>query len=279
MHNSLDSLYVQFEARWELQNPKPSPPMSDTLLLVLQIAVAGGAILLSGSRTGNAVASIGSLQQFGNKLSSLIGLGSQLAALFLAAEAVLGFVTFDAAIFLSGYLTGDRKAAPVWYWVLLGIAIVPAVFANMLPGVMLIGPKAGSIFTGIVDVLIGLCTPIMAFVSGRVIGVTRTRRLNLIEDELGLWADKKANAWRNSHEYRNWMSLNVKTPQKKREPTNGRADIVAYLQKRGSGTEVRIDELAEALGMSKGALSRDILRLVKDDEVERNGNVVWVSDY
>lgn len=276
----LNQLYLQFENRWTLGNPKPTPPTKDVLLFALQIAVAIGAILLSGSRTGNAVSEIGSLTAFGERLVSLIGLGTQFTALFLASEAVLGFVTFDAAIFLAGYLTGDNGASQRWYWVLLVVAVIPALFANVLPGVMLI-EGLGKPFIVFVDVLIGIATPIMAFVAGRVIGASRNK-MHLENDKRQAEYEKRRKAaWERSSEYRSRLNVKAKPkaepkPKPEKSVDNLPDRIIKYLDE---VREAELETLQSELGVEQQTLRTEVLRLHQAGKIERNGTRVWIADY
>lgn len=284
MAADLNQLYLQFENRWTLSNPKPKVA-KDVLLFALQVAVAVGAILLSGSRTGNAVAEIGSLTAFGNRIVILLGAEEGWTAAFLAIEAALAFVTFDAAIFLAGYLTGDNGVSQKWYWVLLVVAIIPALFANVFPGVAL-DEGAGKTFLIIVDVTIGIATPIMAFVAGRVIGASRNQLRVSDEERDADYERRKKGGWDKSPEWKAYKAqagLNVKAkpetePKPKSEkPIDNLPDrIMKYLDE---AREAELETLQSELDVEPQTLRTEVLRLHQAGKIERNGTRVWLPDY
>lgn len=270
----ITDIYNTWQVKWELANPRPKIPPRDTLLYSMQIVVATGAVFLSGSRTGNAVARIGSLAEFGSRISYL-GLNEGIFSTF---EAFLAFATFDAGILLAGYLTGDNKASKRWYWVLFAASIIPALSANILPGLELVGlEEKGHIVT---DVIIGLFTPFMAFVAGRVIGATERERQFLITSLVGGWEDKKKRAWERSRDYRDFLKAPGKKKKVKVEEGKPKPDIrqamIDYIN--GNGAK-HIDELASYFEMAKGKMLALVMELEKENLVIREGFKVTTPDF
>lgn len=268
----ITDIYDTWQVKWELANPKPEIPARDILLYSMQIVVATGAVFLSGSRTGNAVARIGSLAEFGSRISYL-GLNEGIFSTF---EAFLAFATFDAGILLAGYLTGDNKASKRWYWVLFAASIIPALSANILPGLELIGlEEKGHVIT---DVIIGVFTPFMAFVAGRVIGATERERQFQITSLLGGWEEKKKRAWERSRDYRDFLKAPKKQKKIKVEDkpeTDIRQAIIDYIN--GNGAK-HIDELSSHFEMAKSEVLAIVMELEKESLVIREGFKVTTPD-
>ncbi len=263
--SDITELYKTWETRWELSHPRPKFT-NDNLLLVMQVGVATGAILLSGSRTGNVVSDIGALSDFARR----IGVWS---TPFSAIEAVLGFMTFDAGILLAGYLTGDDKADTRWYWVLFIASLIPALGANVYPGIKLINSDVALWGKVTVDILIGLFSPIMAFVAGRVIGATKNAFNVKRNEALKVWETDKNTAWLRSPEYRNWNKENLPKREVVRKLSGRREEVVRLLK----GGQKRIPELARLMNLNETEMWGEILSL--DGDVVRDGDMVKLADF
>lgn len=265
----MEKIFSVWEKKWTLVNPKPELPSSDNLLVFIQTSVVLGSVILSGTRTGNVVSDIGSFADFGSKIGYL-GLSR---GVFTAIEALLAFVTFDAGILLAGYLTGDEKANRDWYWGLLIFAMIPALFANALPGLGLINEQFKSSWQVIVDITVGICTPAMAFVSGRVLGAVRNARRCKKELMLSSWQKRKKNAWLRSAEYRGAVGKAKKVSKK---PKVGNQDVLSLISENGGTTVI---ELAEQLGKSQAEIIAVVSGLSRQGKVLYEGSRVSLPDF
>lgn len=267
----IQRVYADWETRWLLSNPKPTIDLRDAFLSVLMYVVTAGAIVLSGSRTGSVVASIGALADFASK----IGVSPVAAS---GVEAILAFLTFDAGLLLAGYVLGDGKASERWYVVLLVTAALPSVAANVSPSFSLLG--LGMTAAIIVDVIVGVCTPAMAFVAGRVIGATNNARKKKMSALIEAWQAHKNTAWTHSREYRSWnkkdtvvvdrpLSISVITPE---QPDRSARIIETLRQHSGS---MNVSDLARVLGDTNVNVLADVMQM---KDVVRSGSSITLPE-
>lgn len=270
---TIDQVYSDWEARWLLSNPRPTIELRDKFLDVLKYVVACGAIVLSGSRTGSVVASIGALSLFANQL----GISSRAMS---GIEAMLAFLTFDTAILLSGYILGDDKASERWYVVLFFTALIPSLAANVSPSFQLLGADVSVVAKFIVDIVVGICTPAMAFIAGRAIGATNNLRKKQMTMLLDAWQQRKNVAWTHSREYRKWIkeaSLRNGVRDKGISDVSIEDDtrhkIIELLR---SNKSMEVDVLAKQLNLPELEIWKHILTM---PDVERRGSTIQLTDF
>jgi hypothetical protein len=276
MQDRLEAQYDEWLKGWELANPQPSLPSRDQLLNVLQIGVVIGSIVLSGTRTGNVVADIGTFADFGSKIAYL-GLGR---GAFIAAEAVLAFVTFDVGVLLAGYLTGEETEDTKWYYALLVASLIPALVANMFPAISLLGSDWAETAQAITNTVVGIATPIMSFVAGRVLGVVRTRGTNELKTLTVEWETKRNNAWKRyfSKYVRPAVRVEVSTPQEVVAPSDngalGRRVVVAL-----EAGPLSLQALADAVSLSRADVIPVVSDLSTKNVVHFDGDRVSILDF
>lgn len=275
MNDKLKAQYEAWREPWELANPAPALPKRDSLLQFLQIGVVVGSIVLSGTRTGNVVAEIGTFADFGAKLGLAAGHG-----IFIAVEAVLAFITFDVGVLLAGYLTGEESDDTRWYKVLLVSSLLPALVANVVPAIGLAGKQYQETAEVFTNALIGIATPIMAFVGGRVLGVSRTRHSKSISLLVLAWETSRNNAWR--YHFSRYIKPKMGEVAELAQPLsvvsdNGglKAKIVSVL---GLGP-LSLQELAEATAVTRTHLIPTVSELAEKGSVSFDGDRVAVIDF
>jgi hypothetical protein len=276
MQDQLEAQYQEWLKGWELANPQPSLPPKDQLLNVLQIGVVIGSIVLSGTRTGNVVADIGTFADFGSKIAYL-GLGR---GAFIAAEAILAFVTFDVGVLLAGYLTGEETEDSKWYYALLVASLIPALVANMFPAIRLLGPGPAETAQAITNTVVGIATPIMSFVAGRVLGVVRTRGTNELKVLMREWETKRNNAWKRHFNKYVKSTVRVRVPVPREAVVSsdngalGRKVVVAL-----ESGPLSLQALADAVSLSRADVIPVVSDLSQKGRVEFDGNKVSVLDF
>jgi hypothetical protein len=288
MDNELQQAYNKFEQRWKNLHPISQSNVRDKFLYNLQIAVIIGAIILSGSRTGNAVASIGSLVTLAEN-ANYFGLTS---AFWKGAEAFITFITIEGALLLAGYLTGDHQSKDKrWYWILFSIAFTASLFSNVLPAWEAIESYVPSIMGSgkiIVNVVIGLVAPIMVFVAGRTLGVIRNDMLTQQERKALEYENRKAKAWSSSTEYRAYKKSQEQEEQKQEEPIIEEKEIEPDLSNNGrDGNEIinfirshrvtSVNELAYSFEMPKDEMLGKLKELETANLLEMNGTQITLK--
>jgi hypothetical protein len=276
MSDQLELQYEEWLKGWELANPQPSLPSRDQLLNVLQIGVVVGSIVLSGTRTGNVVADIGTFADFGSKIAYL-GLGR---GAFIAAEAILAFVTFDVGVLLAGYLTGEETEDTRWYYALLVASIIPALVANAFPAVSLLDRVTVETAQAVTNTIVGVATPVMSFVAGRVLGVVRTKGVRELRILVVDWEVKRNNAWK--YHYNKYIKPTsasvVSIPQ----------EVVVSSDNGSAGPRVMgaleagplsLQALADAVSLSRADVIPVVSDLSQKGRVEFDGNKVSVLDF
>lgn len=271
-----DRYYDRFVHRWERVNPAPSRPVADVALIVLVGLVIVGAVVLSGTRTGAVVAETGGLSRF----AEYIGLSSPV---FAGIDAVLAFLAFDAALLLAGYLRRDQKLDARLYWVLLVAAAVPVFAANLLPATRHFTPAFHDGARVVVDVIIGIATPLMAFVAGKVVRIVRENRSKEYQDASTQWSERKGRSWQASGEYKAYRREVGHSSSKTEKPAKvtgqfpsaaGLPTLAEFVEAKAGG--MLISELARGLGVSRAEI---VAEAVKDDNLVLDGSKIKSVDF
>ena len=190
--------YNQFENVWGLANPTPNKETIEPLLQGILVVVIVGSIIVSGSRTGNVVAEIGSL----NSLLTRVGLGSEFVT---GLEGLLALMTVEAAILLAGYLWPSSDINEKWTYGLFAAALIPAVVTNVYPGVSGLEKLIwGTVVISktVTDLIVGLSAPILLFVAGRVVKQTTLKLKVSNQKKSKKYGKKKRVAWLASTQYK-----------------------------------------------------------------------------
>lgn len=262
---NIQLVYEQWKEIWEIGNPKPRMQLS--LFFKLQIIPALGSVLLSGTRTGNVVAELGSFSSFGQKLNYL----GMTEDVFTGLEALLTFLTFECAIFLAGTLitensTDDSKVN--WSQLFLWVSLIPVLLANIYPGLTplfdLIDERIVTYLHTVVNSVVGVSTTLIVFVSGRVIKSSFLKARTLYEHELREWDTKRKRAWVSSNELKTY-----KKQPKQQTKKLVTSPILTYMQ--NNGQSVNLAELPQKLGVSEADIFTQVKQLEKEGNIVRRG--------
>jgi hypothetical protein len=298
-----------YQGRVRLFNPPPRPPHKDMFRIGLSYAAVICTLILSVSRTGLALARIGALPQLG----TYFGLVSVTAQNRLAAvESLLGLM-FELVFFLVGVLIGhsrvkveqvevegedgeteivsEVKVSVKWWYLLLALAIIPATFAAVYPGLESANEIVDSagfltftrVFLVVTNIFIGFCVPPIANVLGIVIGMEterfdRIREFQLDTYEAQLREMGTLQAFHRSPEFKAYKAGKdpaqafVSDAPKKGRPTvpvNLKDEIVSMV----TGNEVKLATLDKAFsGVSMAQIIKAVL------ELQAEGRVKLVDD-